>query len=112
MLAALMLEFVHDAPFDDELNGDTIELQGIEKVGDEKCYKIHIVYAGGQGASTWYFSKKDFMPRRHTRHFDLPQGSGSLEIVISNLETNPKVSADLYTLKLPEGYEQIDDFHP
>ena len=32
--------------------------------------------------------------------------------MISNLETNPKVSDDLYKLKLPEGYEQIDDFHP
>lgn len=110
--AAAMVEFVHDTPFDDELHADEVELQGIEKIGNEKCYKIHVVYAGGQGSSTWYFSKKDYLPRRRTRHIDVPQGSGSIEVVITNLETNPEVSADLYKLKLPEGYEQIDDFHP
>jgi outer membrane lipoprotein-sorting protein len=110
--ATAVLEFVHDTPFDDELNADTVELQGIETIGDEECYKIHVVYAGGQGVSTWYFSKKDYLPRRRTRHFDMPQGKGSLEIVITNLETEPEVSADLYKLELPEGYEQIDDFHP
>lgn len=110
--ATAMLEFVHDTPFDDELNADSVELQGIEKVGEEECYKIYVVYAGGQGTTTWYFSKKDYLPRRRTRYFDLPEGKGSLEIVISNLETDPEVSPDLYKLQLPEGYEQVDEFHP
>jgi hypothetical protein len=108
-----MVEFVHDRPFDDELNAEVVELQGAEKVGETECYKIRVVYSGGQAESTWYFSKKDYLPRRRIRHFTIPdQGEGTLQVDISELEVNPEVSPALFQLKLPEGYEQIDDFMP
>jgi outer membrane lipoprotein-sorting protein len=108
-----MIEFVHDSPFDDELNADKLELLGEEKVGDEECYKVRVVYAGGQGESTWFFSKSDFLPRRRVRKFDIPQqGEGALEITITKLEVDPKVDPGIFKLQLPEGYEQIDDFYP
>lgn len=107
-----MSEYVHDAPFDDELAAETAELQGTEAVGGVECHKIHVVYRGGRGASTWFFSKEDFLPRRRVRHFDGPNGDGAVEITISTLELDPKFDAGLFKLKLPEGYEQIDDFAP
>jgi len=108
-----VLEFVHSAPFDDELGADRVELQGTETVGGEECYKIHVVYAGGQGESTWYFSKDDYLPRRRVQSFDMgPQGEGSLERTIYDLEVNPAIEDVLFVMKLPEGYEQIDDFAP
>ena len=54
-----MIEFVADKPFDDELGAEGLELLGEETVGEEACYQIHVKYGGGQGESTWFFSKKD-----------------------------------------------------
>jgi outer membrane lipoprotein-sorting protein len=107
-----VIEFVHNAPFDDELNAEKVELQGTEKMGDEDCYKVHVVYAGGQGQSTWYFSKSDYLPRGRIQHFSTPQGDGSIERKIFDLKVDPKVDASLFAMKIPEGYEQIDDFAP
>ena len=107
-----MGEFVHPAPFDDELNAGSIELQGKETVGGVECYKIHIDYGGGQ-KSTWLFSTEDFLPRRRIQHFSIPnQGEGSLEVTITDLEVDPEVDAKLFELRLPEGYEEINDFAP
>ena len=71
-----------------------------------------LVYAGGQGESTWFFSKDDLLPRRRIRHFSMPQGDGAIEINVAALETAPEADPALFKLALPEGYEQIDDFAP
>ena len=108
-----MIEFVHDKPFDDEIGADKVELLEDETVGGEECYQIHVVYGGRQGSTTWFFAKKDFLPRRRVRHFSIPgQGEGTIVIDVTNLETNIEPDESLFVLKLPEGYEQIDDFAP
>ena len=94
------------------MNGDVVELVGKETVGGEECYAVHVVYTGGQGETTWYFSTKDFLPRRRIRHISGQQGEGTIENVITDLKVSPKVEDALFTLNLPEGYEQIDDFAP
>jgi hypothetical protein len=91
--AAGMLEFVHNAPFDDELNAESVELEGEETVAGEPCHKIHV--------------------SRRVQMFNIPdQGDGTLEITITKLEVNIEPEDDMFLLKLPEGYEQIDDFAP
>jgi outer membrane lipoprotein-sorting protein len=110
--ALAMLEFVHEAPFDDELGAEEVQLLGEEKVGDEECYKVLVVYSGGRGKSTWLFSKKDLLPRGRIQIFSTPQGEGSIERYITNLDTSPALTASRFRMKLPEGYEQIDDFAP
>ena len=108
-----MMEFVHDHPFDDELNAEGLALEPEEAVDGEPCYRIHVEYAGGQGQSTWFFSKKDFLPRRRIRKFTIPgQGDGAVETTVSRLETNIKPEESLFRMKLPEGYQAIDDFAP
>ena len=108
-----MLEFVHSAPFDDEIGAEAVELQGTETVAGVECHKVHVVYGGGRGESTWYFSTEDLLPRRRVRHFTDPErGEGSLEITITELEADPKVGAETFSVKLPKGYEQVDDFAP
>jgi hypothetical protein len=106
-----MVEFVHNAPFDDELKAEDVELLGVEKVADVECFKIHVDYGSGQ-QSTWFFSTEDYLPRKRIRHFQSPQGDGTLEQIVMDLEIDPDVDASLFKLKLPEGYEQIDDFAP
>ena len=108
-----MAELVHATPFDDELSADELEYQGIETVGDVKCHKIYVVYAGGRQKSTWFFSTDDLLPRRRIRYFSIPeQGEGSLEITLARLEVDPDIDPAVFKLKLPEGYEQVDDFAP
>jgi hypothetical protein len=108
-----MAEFVHPAPFGDEINAEKSELLGKEKIGDQECYKIHVVYTVGGQESTWYFSTKDYLPRRRIRHVTGRQGGkGTFEVTVSDLEINPKLEPGLFKLSLPDGYEQIDDFAP
>lgn len=106
-----MIEFVHPTPFSDELNGKSRELKGSEKVGDEDCYIVHVVYAAPQAPQgTWSFSKKDFLPRRR---IDVTGGPGNTQIkTITNLVIDPKVDDEVFKLKLPEGYSKTDDFAP
>ena len=47
------------------------------------------------------------------RHFTVPQrGEGSLEITLTDLEIDPEAGPETFTMKLPKGYEQVDDFAP
>jgi hypothetical protein len=108
-----MIEFIADKPFEDELGADGLELLGEETVGGEACYKIHVKYSGGQGESTWFFAKSDLLPRRRIRPFEIPgMGAGQVETVLTQVEVNIEPDKSLFVLKLPEGYEQIDDFAP
>ncbi len=108
-----MAEVVHPRPSDDGIGADSAELQGTETVGGVECHKVHVVYSGGQGESTWFFSTEDYLPRRRVRHFNVPdQGEGTLEITITDLEIDPEVEPETFKMKLPEGYEKVDDFAP
>lgn len=107
-----MQEFVHDRPFDDELNAPTLRYEGKETVGGEECHKIFVEYGQGGQSSTWFFSAKDFLPRRRVQHFNFNDTPGTLAIEIANLEIDPEVDEATFRLKLPKDYEQIDDFAP
>ncbi len=108
-----MAEFVHPTPFDDELSADKAELLGTEEIAGEECYKIDVVYSGGRGQSTWYFSTEDYLPRRRIRRFSDPQrGEGSIQVTMAELSVDPELKPELFEMVLPEGYEQIDDFAP
>lgn len=111
---AWMIEFVHATPFNDEIVGKSQELKGSEKIGGEDCYVIHVVYAVERAPeATWYFSKKDLLPRRRIDTITMPTGDKATMVkTISNLVVDPKLSDDMFKLKLPEGYTQTDDFAP
>ena len=108
--SAFMLEFTHNRPFSDEINADKIEMLGAESVAGVDCYKIRVKYAGQPQESTWYFGKKDFLPRRVDRNY--PSQNGGTSIIVSNLKTDPKLGTDAFQLKLPEGFEKTDEFAP
>ena len=112
LLRAGMPEFVHSAPFDDEMKAPGVVLLGEEMIQGEPCYKINIKYAGAQQESTWLFSKNDMLPRQRVIHFTNPNFIGALETTITKLEIGPQIDPSIFTMDLPEGYEQIDDFHP
>lgn len=109
--AMLTIEFVHEAPFDDEIGADKVQMTGSEKVGDEDCYKIDVFYTGGRGHTTWLFSKKDFLPRGRIMHFT-GERNGTIVRELFDVQADPDVDASAFAFKLPEGYERIDDFAP
>ncbi len=110
----LMLEYVHEAPFSDEINGTKQELKGSKKIGDEDCYEIHVAYSAQGQEADWYFSKKDFLPRGVRRFFKSPTTGqeGSTELTVTKLQVQPKLDKDPFKFELPAGYTQTDDFAP
>ncbi len=109
-----MREFVHPKPFSDEINADIAELKGSKKIGDEDCYVIRVVYAGGRQESVWYFSKKDFLPRRR-EHIDANFWTGergARQITITDLVIDPKFVRDPFELLVPEGFKKTGEFAP
>jgi len=110
--AILVPEFVHDEPMGDEINAETIELLDDHEVFGEACHQIRVVYAGGRGESVWSIAKSDGLPRQRKQVFNTPQGVGSLTYRLFDLEIDPKLDDSVFKMKLPEGYEQIDDFAP
>ncbi len=107
-----MQEYVHHAPFDDELNAESIALEGEEAVEGEPCRKVHVKYGGGRGESVWYFSKNDHLPRRRVQLFNFQGQEGKFEVTLTKLETNVEPESGLFRMRLPEGYERVEDFAP
>lgn len=107
-------QFVHPAPYERDLDSEKVELLGKEEVAGEECYKVRTTYAGGaESGSTWYISTSDLLPRKRVRHYEVPQqGKGDLVVTLTRLEVDPDIEAGLFKMKLPEGYEQVDDFAP
>lgn len=106
-------EFVHATPFSDELNGDKQELKGSKTIGGVDCYEIDVTYAGGRGRAIWHFSKKDFLPRGRHDIRNLPSGeSGGQQKFLRDVVIDPKLDKDTFKIKVPDGYELVDDFAP
>jgi len=108
----LMREYNHPTPFSDEVNSEKAEITGSEKIGDHDCYVINVVYRPKLEA-VWYFSKKDFLPRRVDRIGISPTDErGSTQLTVTDLVVEPKNADDAFKLTVPEGYEKTDEFAP
>jgi hypothetical protein len=109
----MMLEYVHATPFTDELKGSDHKLVGITKVGGEECYEVSLTYDGISQSAHWFFSTKDYLPRRIDR-FRSRDGepAGGSRLVVTSLKVDPKGAGKLFKFKLPNGFEQVDDFAP
>lgn len=108
----LMMEFVVDTPFKDEIDAKSHSLGEGRTIGGVECHEVHVVYSETQKA-TWYFSKEDFLPRGRIDEGKRRDGSSvTRSKFLSAVETDAAVKDVKFTLELPEGYEEIDDFAP
>lgn len=98
----MLLEFFHDAPFRDEIEGDTQRHEGTKEIGGVVCDVIHVVYSGRRGEARWYFGKQDRLPRR----VDRLAGQGDFYLELSKLEVDPELDERLFTLECPEGFTE------
>jgi outer membrane lipoprotein-sorting protein len=110
----MMIEFLHETPFSDEINGKKQELKGSKKINGEDCYEVHVVYAAEQAPEAiWFFSKKDFLPRCRMDVGKTPDGRKYVQTkTLSNVVVDPKLDDKTFKLKLPDGYTKTDDFAP
>jgi hypothetical protein len=108
-----MVEFVHPTPYADEMKASKRELKGVVDVEGEACYAIHIEYAGGPRQAVWYFSTKDFLPRRRDQILSERDGKkASIVLTIKTLAVNPSFIADPFKLVVPTGYTRTKDVAP
>ncbi|MHC4696411.1 MAG: hypothetical protein ACYTFA_06700 [Planctomycetota bacterium] len=108
-----MIEYCHPTPFNDEITGERAELKGMTKIGDQNCYEIDVLYAGGRGESTWFFSEKDFLPRRVDRIATRPGGErASTQLTLTDVDVDPKFKHDPFKVVVPEGFTKTDEFAP
>ncbi len=104
--ALMMPEYVRAAPFVDEINADKAELQGVEAIAGERCYKIQVEYAEGSSPSIWYFSTSDFLPRRLDRLGKNASGETvGTSLTLRDLAINPEISETTFALNVPEGFD-------
>jgi hypothetical protein len=112
IMAGLMAEFVYTTPFSDEIKAKNCELKGTKTVGGEPCYEVYVLYENDQEA-VWCFSKKDFLPRSRLDMFKAPDGQNAGQLkTISKLVVDPKINPSTFKLKMPAGYEKVDDYAP
>ena len=80
---------------------------------DASCWQIQVVYRPNLEA-VWFFSKKDYLPRRVERINTNPSGErgAAPQLTVAELKLDPKFKDDPYKLVVPEGYEKTDEFAP
>ena len=108
----VMPEYMAADPFGDELKADTLAYRGTESVDGEDCHVVRVVYGGGQ-ESIWYFSTKDYLPRRRDSLFESREGGVSrFTVVLTDLVVSPTLDENAFKLKVPEGFAKTDEFAP
>lgn len=108
----IMREFSVEDPFGDEIKADTIKFLGTSKIGNEKCYDIHVLI-GDSSDAVWSISQNDYLPRKVRRiHKNQKGEEGSIDLTLTNLVVNPTFNHDPFTLQVPHGYKKTDEFAP
>ncbi len=108
---SVVTEFHDPDALSEEIAGTAHELRASRQIGGADCYAVHVVYdsQGYSSEATWYFSKKDFLPRRYHFSYELPDGEkGTFLFILSNLAVEPELDPEVFQLKLPEGYSKTD----
>jgi hypothetical protein len=114
ILGGVFRELHVDEPFSDEIDGEEVELLESEKVGEEDCYVIRVVYSSERNQEAiWHFSKKDFLPRSRHDLFIMDDGKkGGVIKKLTRLVVEPPLAEDVYDLKIPAGYEKSGEPAP
>ena len=102
-----MIEYGHPTPFEDEMNALVQILEGQTMVGDVLCDVVYVEYDIEPAQSArWCFGAEDHLPRRVERLQEADGKPGATTLTVTDLEVNPDVDPAVFTLEIPEGYEQ------
>jgi thiol-disulfide isomerase/thioredoxin/outer membrane lipoprotein-sorting protein len=104
VVGLLVGEFAGINPYAEELNAQSATYVGTEKVGEEECHVVQVELPRTQNTVRWYFSTRDYLPRRVDRSFHSPNGMINRTLRLAELKVNPTFSDDVFRLERPEGY--------
>lgn len=108
-------ELVRAKPFEFEINSGGVSLVGGKKVGTEDCYEIDVKYGAKvtQDLALWFISKKDYLPRRLDKVNIRGDGKRlGRQVMLSDIVINPPLPADAFALKIPAGYQKLEQPAP
>jgi outer membrane lipoprotein-sorting protein len=112
IMRVLLRDFAEPDPFADVLESGSAEMKPDAEVAGEACVVVFVKPKEGP-ETTWYFSKKDHLPRRVVRHYENREGEpGTTELTLTNLVVNPSFVRSPFELIVPDGYEKTDEFAP
>jgi len=112
IMRVLLRDFAEPEPFADLLEAGSAELKDEADVAGEACSVVFVKPEEGP-ETTWYFSKKDDLPRRVVRHYENREGEpGTTELTLTSVVVNPTFVRSPFTPVIPDGYEKTSDFAP
>ncbi|MFQ5489369.1 MAG: DUF2092 domain-containing protein [Phycisphaerae bacterium] len=110
---ASYVSLLQTEPYKRELESKTQEVKGTETVDGVECHVVHVVYGEGPRRSDFYIAKKDHLARKiDLIWMENEEGKGGVVITYTDLKTDPKLKDGAFAFKLPEGFEQSDDYAP
>lgn len=104
-----MIEYVHDHPFDDELNSP-MRYEGRRAVRGVECDVVFVEYARVQQRARWYFGVADGLPRRVDRFVADPAAgrpgadADAFTLELANLQVDPDFDDAVFKMTPPEHY--------
>jgi thiol-disulfide isomerase/thioredoxin len=111
-------DYVSDGPFNDELQGVSVTLEGTQTIDADECDVVSVKYdAGGTRSDKLYFRKKDSLLRRVEKAFPYRMPGrpetlrGLVVFVASAMDLKPQVDESTFTLDCPPGFRK-DSFRP
>lgn len=102
-----MIEFLHPAPFNDEIVGHWRKYEGTQDIAGEPCHVIYVKYLNDT-ESRWFFSVNDHLPRRVDRIVKAPGVDGAISLQISDLAVGVSFSPDVFHPRVPAGFKKAE----
>lgn len=102
----LMRELVVPAPFEDELNADTLDYEGVQTLHGVECHVVFVVYRGGDARARWYFGVRDKLPRRVDRIYHPAGMFAGRALELKDLTVGVMPPQDAFELACPPDYRR------
>jgi hypothetical protein len=105
-------EFADPKPLEDVHKAKSVRLLDSESVDGVSCHVV-AVEAERPPVVTYYFSTKDYLPRRVVRTYQNEEGEeATTELILHDVTPNPSFVRSPFKPVVPAGYTKTDEFAP
>ncbi|MCC6675947.1 MAG: redoxin domain-containing protein [Phycisphaerales bacterium] len=104
--AVRLLELLDATPLSKEIQAEGFTLESPTELDGVPCQVVLITLAGGRTQTRWWIADTDHLPRKMSRLFSGPNGSGEIVIELTEVTPNAPLSAADLQVQLPPGYSR------